>query len=350
MAEMILTVKLRLRDKHCAELNRQARAVNYVWNYLNETSKKAWVRDRKWLSNYELQALTSGCSKQLNIHSHTVKSVCHWFTIVRDEKKRAGLRWRGKKSLGWVPFNTGHLSFDGESFSFRKVKYQPMHSHPRLKASVKIRAGSFNQDARGRWYVNLPIEIECANKTPAANVGIDLGLKDFATFSNGFKVGTPSFYRRSEIALGNAQKSNKSKRVLSIHRKIANRRKDFLHKVSASIVKQFGLVIVGDVSPSKLSKTKMAKSVNDAGWSDFRRMLSYKSQMNGGSTIEVSERNTTQTCHQCRALPAGRPKGIAGLSKRIWACDCGTVHDRDVNAALNIRRIGLDTLVAGAVR
>lgn len=93
----------------------------------------------------------------------------------------------------------------------------------------------------------------------------------------------------------------------------------------------------------------MAKSVLDAGWSDFKRMLSYKSIRNGGSTLEVSESLTTQVCSECGCLPPSRPKGIADLSKRVWACDdCGTEHDRDVNAARNILRIGLDALVEGA--
>lgn len=344
-----LTIKLRLRDKHAAELNRQARAVNYAWNFLNETSRKAWGRDHRWLSRFELSALVSGAYKDLDVHSHTLQRVCQQFAVSRDKAHRAGIRWRGRKSLGWVPFNTGHVSFDGSVLKFRGIKYQPMHLSPRLKAGAKIGAGSFSQDSRGRWYVNLPVEVECADHAPLSRVGIDLGLKDLATLSNGEKIAAPRFYRASEEKLAKAQRARKTpKRVRNIHAKIANRRKDFLHKASTRIAKEFGLIVVGDVSPSKLSQTRMAKSVLDAGWSDFRRMLLYKSAGNGGSTLEVSERLTTQTCSECGSLPPSRPRGIAGLSQRVWACDCGAVHDRDVNAARNILRLGLETLVAGA--
>lgn len=344
-----ITIKFRLRDKHATELARQARAVNIVWNYCNETSRKAWGRDRKWLSKYDLQNLTASSSKELDLHAHTIQQVCCQFERSRNNAKRAGIRWRGRKSLGWVPFNTGHVSFDGTVFIFRKVRYEPMHMRD-IPVDAKIRAGSFNQDSRGHWYINVPIEVESDAKPQMSQVGVDLGLKDLATMSDGSKIETPSFYRASEIALGTAQRARKSKRAKAIHRKVANRRNDFLHKASAALVKRNGLIVVGDVSSLKLAQTKMAKSVFDASWSDFKRMISYKALAHGGMMVEVKEHYSTQTCSHCGAMPEGRPRGIAGLRIREWVCcDCGTVHDRDVNAARNILRVGLDTLAEGAL-
>ena len=350
IARQTLTFKFRLRDKHAAELNRQARAVNYVWNFVNETQQKAARAHRKWLSAFDLQRLTNGASKELDIHAHTIQRVCGEYDKARKTHKKAWLRWRGRKSLGWVPFNTGHVSFDGESFKFRGVAYQAMHSRDELKPGAKIGAGSFNQDARGRWYLNVPVEVECATSAPVSSVGIDLGLHTLATLSTGEKIEAPRLYRASEEKLGTAQRARKTpKRVRNIHAKVANRRRDFLHKASAKIAKEFGLIVVGDVSPSKIAKTSMAKSVLDAGWSDFKRFLSYKSIRNGGRTLEVSERFSSQVCSACGAMPPSRPKGIADLGKRAWRCDdCGTDHCRDTNAARNIRRVGLDTLRLGA--
>ena len=96
-------------------------------------------------------------------------------------------------------------------------------------------------------------------------VGIDLGLKDLATLSTGEKVEVPKFYRRSEERLATVQRARKIKRARVIHAKIANRRKDFVHKASAKLANEYGLIFVGDVSPAKLAQTKMAKSVHDAG-------------------------------------------------------------------------------------
>src|SRR3546814_7928587 len=104
------------------------------------------------------------------------------------------------------------------------------------------------------------------------------------------------------IAIGRTQTARKSKRARAIHAKVANRRKDYLHKASAKIASQYGTVIVGDVESSKLARTRLAKSVLDAGWSGFKRMLSYKALMHGGRYLEVSERMSTQTCSECGTL------------------------------------------------
>jgi putative transposase len=344
----LATYKFRLRDRHAAELCRQARAVNFCWNFCNETQQKAAQSGRKWLTAVDLMRLTAGASSMLDIHAHTIQKVCQQYDRARSAKRKRWLRWRGRKSLGWIPFNTGHVSFDGEGFTFRGQHYTPMHMREMAKG-VKIAAGSFNQDSKGRWYINCPVDVETANQAPITKIGIDLGLKDFATLSDGGKVGMPRFYRESEVALGVAQRARKTKRARAISAKVANRRRDFMHKASSVLAKQYGLIVIGDVSPSKLTQTSMAKSVLDAGWATFKYMLSYKAIRHGGSVIEVSEYLTTQTCSECGSLPSSRPKGIAGLSKRSWACDdCGTVHDRDVNAARNILRVGQHTLSEGA--
>jgi len=350
LCRQTITIKLRLRDKHASELNRMARAVNYCWNYINETQQKAARSNRKWLSAFDLQRLTNGAGKDLNLHAHTIQRVCRQYDNSRKTHKKAWLKFRGRKSLGWVPFNTGHVSFDGSVFKFRGVVYQSMHLHPALIAGMKFGAGSFNQDSRGRWYINMPVEVECPAIVPGDAVGIDLGLHDLATLSTGEKIEAPRLYRSSEEKLAKAQRARKTpKRVRNIHAKIANRRRDFLHKASASIAKQFGLIVVGDVSSKKLAKTNMAKSVLDAGWSSFKTMLSYKAIRHGGRMIEADERYSTQTCSSCGCLPPERPKGIAGLRIREWKCDdCGTVHDRDTNAAVNILRVGLHALEEGA--
>lgn len=347
----IITVKLRLRDKHAAELNRQARAVNTVWNYVNEVQQKAARAGRKWLSVYDLQRLTNGASKELDIHAHTIQRVCRQYDTSRAAHKKAWLRWRGRKSLGWVPFNTGHTTVVREGvIKFRGVEYEAMHWREYLKPGVKIGAGSFNQDARGRWFCNALIDVAIATEAPLSYVGIDLGLKSLAAISTGEVIEAPRFYRVSEEKLATAQRARKTtQRIRSIHAKIANRRKDFLHKASAKIAKEHGLIIVGDVSPEKIARSRFAKSSLDAGWADFKHMLSYKSTYRGGGMLEVSERYSSQVCSECGSLPPSRPRGIADLGKRAWRCDeCGTEHDRDCNAACNILRVGLDTLRLGA--
>jgi IS605 OrfB family transposase len=347
----LLTVRLRLRDKHCRSLNAQARSVNFVWNYVNEVQKKAVQSLRPWMSKYDLMQLTAGAAKDLGLHAHTIQRVCRLYDESRRSKGRAWLRWRGRKSLGWVPFNTGHVRFDGERFIFNGVAYEAMHLRDALASGMRFGAGSFSADAKGHWYINLPCEMPCSGVRNSGAVGIDLGLKTLAALSDGEAIAMPSFYRKSEAALAQAQRARKSKRAKAIHGKIVNRRKDFLHKASRALCEKYGLIIVGDVSPSKLAKTRMAKSILDASWSGFRHMLSYKAIRHGGRMVEVPEAYTTQTCSTCGALPPSRPRGIAGLPIREWTCsDCETVHDRDTNAARNILRFGLEALVEGALQ
>jgi len=278
---MQLTYRFRLRDKHASELNRQARAVNFVWNYCNATQQKAARARRQWLSAFTLCRLTAGAGKDLDLHAHTVQGVCKQYIRSRELHRRPWLRFRGRKSLGWVPFNTGHVTVVGQTLKFRGVIYEPMHWRD-IPEGAKIGAGSFSQDAKGHWYINLPVQ-------------------------------------------------------------------DHLHKVSAAIARTHDVIVVGDVSASKMARTKMAKSALDAGWSDLKNMLRYKAMRHNGTMVEVDERMSTQTCSECGALPPERPRGIAGLGIREWTCGgCGAEHDRDVNAARNILRVGLDTLAEGA--
>lgn len=347
--ELTLTIKLRLKDKHAAELCRQARAVNVVWNYCNETQQKAVRASRPWLSGYDLQRLTAGSSRELGVSSGSINRACAIYADTRQKQRKPWLRWRGRRSLGWVPLKNAEVRFDGTAFVFRGRRYEPMHLRDMLTPGMRFGCGSFNADTRGRWYINVPVEVECGPADYSGAVGVDLGLKTLATLSDGRKIDMPRFYRESEQRLAVAQRARKSRRARSIHAKARNRRKDFLHKATIEAARNYGTIVVGDVSPSKLAKTRMAKSVRDAGWAGFKEMLSYKALMHGGRVIEVSEAMTTQTCSACGCVPPSRPRGIAGLGMREFSCDdCGSVMDRDVNAAANILRVGLDTLAEGA--
>jgi IS605 OrfB family transposase len=212
----------------------------------------------------------------------------------------------------------------------------------------KLGAGSFSEDARGRWYMNVTIEVKKVEKPKVTDInlsalGIDLGLKDLMAGSDGSKVESKSFYRDLKPKLAVAQRAGKKERTKAIHAKISNRRKDFLHKASSHIAASHAAVFVGDVNASALAKTTMAKSVLDSGWSTFRTMLRYKCDDAGVWFKEVKESYSTQECSTCGERSG--PKGLEGLGIRQWTCvHCLSHHDRDVNAAINIRNRGLEWL------
>jgi IS605 OrfB family transposase len=296
-----------------------------------------------------MQALTNGSGKLLDLHAHTIQGVCKQYERNRKQHKKAWLKFRGRKSLGWVPFNTGHVRLKNGAFVFRGVRYEAMHMRDLPEGST-FGAGSFGQDRRGRWYINVPVEMPVAGEAHKGDpIGIDLGLKDFATLSNGEKIANLRHYRQHEQALAVAQRANKKRRVKAIAAKVAHCRKDHHHKISAKLAAAHSVIVIGNVSAKKLARTRMAKSVLDAGWSSFRTMVSYKSMRNGGTYVEADERYTSQSCSSCGSMPPERPKGIAGLAIREWECSaCGEFHDRDINASKNILRVGMNTLVVGA--
>ena len=171
-------------------------------------------------------------------------------------------------------------------------------------------------------------------------LGIDLGLKDLMTDSEGNSVEAPQFYRDLEKKLAVAQRAGRKPRVRVIHAKIANRRKDFLHKLSTQQVRQHQAIFVGNVNAQALAQTRMAKSVLDAGWSAYRAMLQYKCDDAGVWFVQVNESYSTQECSAC-GVRSG-PRGLEGLSVRHWVCmGCGKRHARDVNAARVILSRGL---------
>lgn len=343
------TLKVRVKDKHAKQLSSMACSVNFVWNYINDLSHRS-IRERSvFMSNYDMQKYTAGSNKELGLHSQTVQCVSKEYAIRRKQFKKAKLNWRKsfgvKRSLGWVPVNTGAAKWKNGQVYHNGTYFKVWDSYG--LADYKFRSASFNEDSRGRWYFNVCVEVEAGQSAGTSSVGIDLGCKTTATDSNGGKVAGRE-YRKLEKALGIAQRARKKKRVKAIHAKIANRRKDGLHKYSHKLVKENALVVVGNVSSKAMVKTKMAKSVLDAGWSTLKTMLEYKCAHAGVVFEEVNEAYTTQVCSCCGAISTSSPKGRAGLRIREWTCvECGSTHDRDVNAARNILALGHERLAVG---
>ncbi|MDC1300017.1 transposase [bacterium] len=343
----IKTIKIRIKDSSAKkELNKMARAVNFVWNYCNETSLKAIRYNSEWLSGYDLQKLTTGSGKELRISATTIQEVCQEYATRRRQFKRRKLRWRGKKSLGWVPFKKTGISFKAGEVRYSGTGMTLKVFQPERIPEGDYGAGEFCEDSRGRWYLCISVSYEIEAVEANGQIGVDLGLKDVAALSSGAKVSNGRYYRMMERKLAKAQKFKKKRQVKGIYAKIKHKRMDALHKASTKIANENNLIVVGKFSAKKLAKTKMAKSINDAATTMFKTMLRYKASARQHVYVEVNEANTTRTCSSCGVIPDSSPKGLKGLSVREWVCsECGAVHDRDVNAALNILRIGRDALV-----
>lgn len=337
-------LRLRIKDKHAAHLLAQSREVNQVWNYSQDLALKVLARENRFMSAYDMAAYTKGAAKEgLSLHSQTVQAVSEEYCTRRKQFKKAKLRWRvshgSRRSLGWIPVKASALSYRNGQVHYQGKALSLWDSYG--LANYQLRSGSFSEDARGRWYLNVTVDVKKPECSPGKSIiGIDLGLKDFAALSNGQTVQAQQFYRDLEPALAVSQRAGNKQRTRAIHAKIANRRKDFLHKLSTRLVKEYGVIFVGNVNAAGLAKTNMAKSVLDAGWSTFRTQLQYKGDSAGSWVREVNEAYSTQECSCCHARTG--PKGLEGLGVRQWACiNCGALHGRDTNAAQNIRARGL---------
>jgi putative transposase len=219
------------------------------------------------------------------------------------------------------------------------------------------------KDAAGRYFASFVIDTDVAAdaaRMPETDrtIGIDLGLTPFAVLSDGTKIDSPRFLRRAEKKLKKAQRElsrrqkgskNREKARLQVaraHAKVTDARREFHHQLSTKLISENQGIAVEDLSVAGLARTKLAKSVHDAGWSSFLSMLAYKAERYGRTLVKIGRfEPTSQTCSTCGAKDGPKP-----LNVREWTCTaCGTVHDRDTNAAINVKTAaGLAVPACGA--
>ncbi|MEU3644184.1 transposase [Lentzea sp. NPDC034063] len=219
---------------------------------------------------------------------------------------------------------------------------RPLPSDPSSVTIIK--------DAAGRYFASFVVQT-AGDETLAAidsEVGIDLGLTHFAVLSDGTKIAAPRFLRRAARKLKRLQQalsrkargSNRRKKavveVARAHARVADTRRDWQHKLSTRIIRDNQAVYVEDLCVVGLGRTRLAKSVHDAGWGGFTRMVEYKAARYGRTFVRVDRfLPSTRMCSDC-----GRVNGKMALDVRSWTCPCGAGHDRDVNAAKNIKAAG----------
>jgi putative transposase len=215
---------------------------------------------------------------------------------------------------------------------------------PGMASSVTVTV-----DATGRYHASFVVDVPDAPLPPTGReVGIDLGLAHFAVLSDGRKVDNPRIARTAARKLRRAQQElarrqrgskNRAKSVRKIarcHARVGDTRRDWLHKLSTTLIRENQAVYVEDLAVAGLARTRLARSVADAGWSMFVAMVEYKARRHGRRFARVDRWfPSTRACSVCGAIGGAKP-----LHVREWTCPCGAVHDRDVNAARNILAAG----------
>jgi putative transposase len=264
-------------------------------------------------------------------------------------------RFQGVSRYGSFTYPQTGFSIVGNELRLSKIGSFPFKAHRPIEG--KIKTCTITRDATGNWYVCLSCEV--LSKPLSINekaVGIDMGLENWAYFSDGKVVENPRFFKRDEKALakaqrkldplekGSLQRTKQRNVVAKIHKRIRNRRSNFCHQVSRAIVNEYQYICVEELEVQKMVEGsplghRMARSIADASWDQFCRFLSYKAEDAGRKIGFVNPAYTSQDCNKCGFREKKK------LSQRTHVCaKCGYTAPRDLNAAENILALGLDGL------
>ncbi|WP_326752528.1 transposase [Streptomyces hirsutus] len=355
-------------DEQAAELSRTFGCVRLVYNKALEARTRAWYGEQRRISYVQSSA-----------------ALTEW-------KKTEELAFLAEVSSVPLQQALRHLQTAFGNFFARQAKYPRYKSRKKSRASAEYTRSAFkwrdgkltlakltepldirwsrsvpegaepttvtvSRDSAGRWFVSMLVE-DIITPAPTTNavVGLDAGVTSLVTLSTGEKVANPRHERRDRARLAKAQRelSRKSegsanrekarRKVARVHARIADRRRDFLHKLSTRLVRENQTVVIEDLTVRNLLKNgKLARAISDASWTELRTMLEYKCAWYGRELVVIDRWfPSSKLCGNCGTVREKLP-----LNVREWTCDCGTVHDRDVNAARNILAAGLAASACG---
>ncbi|MEU7380571.1 RNA-guided endonuclease TnpB family protein [Streptomyces sp. NPDC042207] len=359
-------------DAQAVELSRTFGCVRKVYNLALVARTEAWTLRAErvnynttsamltaWKKTEELAYLNDVSSVPLQQALRHLQMAFTSFFGKRAKYPRFKSRKRSRKS---AEYTTSAFRFQGGRLTLAKMT-EPLDivwSRP-LPEGAQPSTVTVSQDAAGRWYVSLLVEdpsVQPLLATDAA-VGIDAGLDHLLTLSTGEQIANPRHERRDRTCLARAQRelarkapgdgANRAKarrRVARVHARIADRRRDHLHKLTTRLVRENQTIVIEDLTVRNLLKNgRLARAISDAAWSEFRSLLEYKARWYGRDVIAVDRWfPSSKLCSHCGTLQDRMP-----LHVRIWTCDgCGVTLDRDVNAAHNLKAAGLAVSACGA--
>ncbi|MFJ4681474.1 RNA-guided endonuclease InsQ/TnpB family protein [Kitasatospora sp. NPDC088783] len=355
--------------EQAAELSRTFGCVRLVWNRALAARVEAWERRQErvgygatsamltgWKRTEELAFLNEVSCVPLQQALRHLQAAFTNFLTRRAGHPRFKARKRSRDAAEYTRsafrYREGRLTLAkmAEPLDIRWSRPLPEGAVP---STVTV-----SRDAAGRWFVSVLCEDPTVRHLPVLDraVGVDLGVSDLVALSTGEKVRNPGHERRertrlvraqrelSRKAAGSANREKARRKVARVHARIADRRRDFLHKLTTRLVRENQTVVVEGLSVRDLlGNRRLSRSIADAGWAELRAMLAYKCVWYGRELVTVDRWfPSSKLCSSCGARRTCLP-----LHVRTWECACGAVHDRDVNAARNILAAGLAVAACG---
>jgi putative transposase len=341
----------------------------WLYNQFLEQRKTAWAERQETIGLYDqhaqLPALKRERTSLTKVHSQVLQNVgvridlafAAFFRRCRDGETPGYPRFRGRHrydSFSFPQYGNG-CTLEGNQLYLSKIGTVRVVLHRKIEGEPKTVC--VRRSATGKWYVTIACEWEPTPRDPTPEqLGIDVGLASFATFSTGEAIENPRFFHAEEKALAIAQrrlskaakgthKRRKRRRIVArVHERTRFRRHNFAHQESRKIVNRFQVIAVEDLSVNRMVHNHcLAKSISDAAWGEFASMIRVKAEWAGRAFIAVNPAYTSQDCSRC-----GHRQKMP-LSDRTYRCPCCLLEmDRDLNAALNILRLGLQALGLGS--
>ena len=354
-------------DAQAAELSRTFGCVRKVYNLALAARTEAWTLRQErvnynatssmltgWKKTEELAFLNDVSCVPLQQGLRHLQTAFTNFFAKRARYPRFKSRKRSRRS---AEYTTSAFRYRDGRLTLAKMA-EPLNivwSRP-LPKGVSPSTATVSQDAAGRWFVSLLCDDAIDETTATGAVGIDAGLDHLLTLSTGEKVANPRHERVDRARLVRAQRElarkekdsvNRVKarlKVARVHARIADRRRDHLHKLTTRLVRDNQTIVIEDLTVRNMVKNhSLARAISDAAWRLFRTMVEYKAAWHGRDVVAVDRWfPSSKLCSACGALAEAMP-----LTVREWTCRCGVVHDRDVNAARNILAEGLSVAACG---
>lgn len=299
----------------------------------------------------ELSAIKDQFPEFNKVHSQVLQDVLkrldfafkHFFRRIKQGQTHGFPRFKGKERFNSIYYPQSGFKIIGNKVRVSKIGFIKIKLHRKVEGTINTCS---IKKYGNQWYIifNTKCDVVVAKKTTYNAVGVDLGIESFAVFSDGTKIENPRHLRKSEEKLKEIQskyskhKGKATKKKLSaLHRKVANQRNDFLHKQSIMVVNKYGLIAYEDLNIKKMAQGRFAKSIHDAGWGKFIEMIKYKAESAGTYAISVNPKNTSQMCSDCGTIVKKE------IYQRSHDCPvCGLSLHRDLNASINILRLGTD--------